>query len=99
MYLHLGQETVVRQSDIIGIFDMDKSTISKHSRQFLADAQKGGRVFNVSDDLPKTYVVCVDREGTETVYISQISSATLRRRAEFIKSLSNILPEKQGSFR
>jgi len=78
---------------------MDKSTISKHSRQFLADAQKGGRVFNVSDDLPKTYVVCVDREGTETVYISQISSATLRRRAEFIKSLSNILPEKQGSFR
>lgn len=91
MYLHLGQETVVRLDEIVGIFDMDNSTISKYSRQFLADAQKGGRIFNVSDELPKTYVVCVDSEGTETVYISQISSSTLRRRAGFVEGLSNTL--------
>ena len=88
MYLHLGQETVVRLDEVVGIFDMDKSTISKHSRQFLADADKGGRVFNVSEELPKSYVVCVDGEGTETVYISQISSATLRKRAGFMNGIS-----------
>lgn len=88
MYLHLGQDTVVRLDEVVGIFDMDKSTISKHSRQFLADAEKGGRVFNVSEELPKSYVVCVDREGTETVYISQISSATLRKRAGFMNGIS-----------
>ena len=48
MYLHLGQETVVRVQDIVGIFDMDNTTISKHTRQFLADAEKAGRVVNVS---------------------------------------------------
>ena len=88
MYLHLGQDTVVRLDEVVGIFDMDRSTISKHARQFLADAQKGGRVFNVSQELPKSYVVCVDKEGTETVYISQISSATLKKRAGFLEGFA-----------
>ena len=90
MYLHLGQETVVRLDDVVGIFDMENATISKHTRQFLADAEKGGRVFNVSMEMPKSFVVCVDRESTETVYISQISSATLRKRAGFIEGIANI---------
>lgn len=82
MYLHLGQEVVVRTNDIVGIFDMETTTISKHSRQFLADAEKGGRVFNVSYELPKSYIVCAEADGNETVYISQISSATLLKRAK-----------------
>lgn len=40
MYLHLGQDTVVRTSDIIGIFDMDTSTISKTTRSILQPAKK-----------------------------------------------------------
>ncbi|MBQ6707193.1 MAG: DUF370 domain-containing protein [Clostridia bacterium] len=79
MYLHLGQETVVRVQDIVGIFDMDNTTISKHTRQFLADAEKAGRVVNVSPELPKSFIIC--REGDrETVYVSQISTATLMKR-------------------
>lgn len=27
MYLHLGQDTIVNQRDIVGVFDMDNSTI------------------------------------------------------------------------
>ena len=42
MYLHLGQETVVRLREVVGIFDMENATISKYTRQFLADAEKGG---------------------------------------------------------
>ena len=80
MYLHLGQDTVVHSRDIVGIFDMDNTTLSKHTRTFLADAQKGGRVFTVSMELPKSFVVCVEKEQSETVYISQISAATLRKR-------------------
>lgn len=90
MYLHLGQDTVVRLDEVVGIFDMDTSTISKNTRQFLADAEKGGRVFNVSEELPKSYVVCVDKEGTETVYISQISSSTLLKRIGHIGDLLKI---------
>ena len=90
MYLHLGQETVVRLREVVGIFDMENATISKYTRQFLADAEKGGRVCNVTMELPKSFVVCVDRDGTETVYTSQISSATLLKRAGFVEGLSNV---------
>ena len=90
MYLHLGQETVVRLREVVGIFDMENATISKYTRQLLADAEKGGRVCNVTMELPKSFVVCVDRDGTETVYISQISSATLLKRAGFVEGLSNV---------
>ena len=92
MYLHLGQDTVVRLQDIVGIFDMENATISKNTRQFLADAEKGGRVFNVTLELPKSFVVCVDQDGTETVYISQISSSTLLKRTGFIDDLANVNP-------
>lgn len=86
MYLHLGNNVVVKKEDIIGIFDMDTSTTSKHSRNFLAQAEKNGMVVNVSYELPKTYVVCQDGEKT-LVYISPISSATLLKRS-ITKTLS-----------
>ena len=42
MYLHLGQDTVIRMDEIIGIFDMETSTIAKATRNYLADSQKTG---------------------------------------------------------
>ena len=81
MYLHLGQNTVVDTEKLLGVFDLDNSTVSKHTRDFLARAQKEGRVVNVSMELPKSFVVCRDKEG-ETVYLSQLSSATLLRRSQ-----------------
>lgn len=81
MYLHLGKNTVIKTKDIVGIFDMDTSTISKNTRNYLAKAEKSGRVVNVSMELPKSFVVCKnDREVK--VYISQISSQTLQKRNE-----------------
>ena len=81
MYLHLGQNTVVDTEQLLGVFDLDNSTVSKQTRDFLARAQKEGRVVNVSMELPKSFVVCRDKEG-ETVYLSQLSSATLLRRSQ-----------------
>lgn len=81
MFLHLGQNTVVRTDCIIGVFDMDNSTVSKHTRNFLAKAQKENCVVNVSMDLPKSFVVC-EENGIKRVYISQIAPSTLLRRAK-----------------
>lgn len=80
MFLHLGNDVVIREKDIIGIFDMENTTTSKQSRNFLALAEKNGEVINVSYELPKTFVVCRDGERT-LVYISPISSATLLKRS------------------
>ncbi|MBR2338840.1 MAG: DUF370 domain-containing protein [Clostridia bacterium] len=84
MYLHIGQETVVRTDEVVGIFDMENTTISKTTRVFLSNAEKQNRVITVCDDLPRSFVVCRDKQGNETVYISQISCATLRKRAALI---------------
>ncbi|MCH5347725.1 MAG: DUF370 domain-containing protein [Oscillospiraceae bacterium] len=81
MYLHLGEETVVRKKDIIGIFDIENTSISKHTKDFLARSEKGGRVVTVSYEMPKSFVVCKENGGEEKVYISQISASTLKKRA------------------
>lgn len=86
MYLHLGQETIVDTENIIGIYDMDTSTVSKWSREYLNKAEKEGRVINVSFfDLPKSFIVCkknIDGKEIEIVYISPLSSGTLVRRSQ-----------------
>ncbi|MGI6264918.1 MAG: extracellular matrix regulator RemB [Acutalibacteraceae bacterium] len=82
MFLHLGGDTVVPLREVVGIFDMDFTTVSRATRAFLADAEKGGRVVNVTDELPRSFVVCADRQGNETVYICQLAPATLRKRAK-----------------
>ncbi len=80
-WLHLGGDQVVPIREVVGIFDMDNTTVSKFTRSFLADAEKGGRVVNVTTELPRSFVVAVDSSGDETVYICQLAPATLRKRA------------------
>lgn len=80
MYLHLGQDTVVNTAHIAGVFDLDNTTVSKHTKSYLARAQKEGRVINVSTELPKSFIVCLDG-GVETVYLSQLAPATLLKRS------------------
>lgn len=88
MYIHLGGRTVIKQSDIIGIFDLDYCSVSKRTRMFLRASTKAGRVVNVNEDLPKSFIVCNDGEG-DKVYISPISAPTLKKRASFLEDLKN----------
>ena len=81
MYLHLGGDTVVATGDVLGIFDLDNASWSKHTREFLRRVQQEGRVINVTEDLPRSMVLC-RVNGEERVYISLLSSATLMKRAE-----------------
>ena len=80
MYLHLGNDFTVNDDYIVGIFDMDNTTVSKRGRHFLSDAEKNGLVVNTSDDLPKSFIVTVEN-GKTTVYISSISPQTLMKRS------------------
>lgn len=81
MLLHLGQETVVNTKDIVAVCDLDTSTVSKKTRDFLSSATKKGQVVNVSSELPKSFVI-VNKDGKTTVYISQLLSSTLVKRAQ-----------------
>ena len=77
MYLHLGQDTVVSDRNVIGIFDLDNATVAKATRTYLSAKEKEKKVVTVSFDLPRSFTVCAGPTGDrETVYLSPLSPAT-----------------------
>ena len=81
MYIHIGKGTVIDEREIIGIFDLDITSQSHITRKYLSSAEKSGQVINAAEDIPKSYVV-TERLGTRKLYLSQMATATLLKRAE-----------------
>ena len=77
MFIHLGEDTVVNDKEIIGVFDIDTSTVNKATRDYLSKAEKDKRVIYVNYDLPKSFIVCDDK-----VYISPINTSTINKRSK-----------------
>lgn len=74
MFVHIGENKVIRKKDIALMLDMDSSTVSIHTRNFLNKAQKEKRVIALGYDLPKSFIVTKDN----TVYLSPFNIATIK---------------------
>ena len=81
MYVSIGSDFAVRSRSIIGIFDLDNSTVSRHSRKFLTEAEERGEVVDVSGSLPKSFVL-TEEFGMRRVYLSQYYSSVLEKRLD-----------------
>ena len=79
MFLHIGNGKSVRKKDIIGIFDLDTSTVSKISRDFINKNQREGKVVYNDDDLPRSFLLLKEKEGVR-VRLSRISTSGLKQR-------------------
>lgn len=77
IYLHIGNNYSVDVREIIGIFDMDNTTVTSCTKELLDKAQKEKRLFLATYELPKTYIITKKR-----VYISQLAASTLKKRLE-----------------
>lgn len=84
MYLHIGNDIIVDINKIVGIFDMDNTTVSRLGRRFLPRAEKDGVIINATEDLPKSYVV-TNHSGETRIYISSVSSQVLSKRLKSAK--------------
>jgi len=82
MYVHLGNNVSVREQEIVGIFDLDNSSTSRITRDFLSAAEQEGMVITVSDELPKSIVLCCPEGSWQRVYISPLAAATIHKRME-----------------
>lgn len=80
MTLHLGGGYSVNTAHVIGVFDIEKASTSRDTREYLARAGRHKHVVSCTDDLPKSFVVSLDRDLTETVYICGTAAETLRQR-------------------
>lgn len=78
MYLNIGSDMAVRDKSIIGIFDMDNTSTSRRTREFLSNAEKEGQVVPC-DDLPKSFVLTAEY-GMSRIYLTSLGSATLEKR-------------------
>ena len=78
MYLSIGNDMAVREKSIIGIFDMDNTSTSKRTQEFLNRAEKEGSIVPC-DDLPKSFVL-TSEYGFTRVRLTSLNSATLEKR-------------------
>ena len=78
MYLDIGNDMAVRESAVVGVFDMDNTTTSRRTREFLEKAESEGQVVPC-DDLPKSFIL-TQEYGMDRVYLTTLSSSTLEKR-------------------
>lgn len=80
MYINVGQDVKIRDKDILGIFDLDNTTVSKATRNYINTASKNGECITVSfEELPKSFIVTV-KNGEKKVFISPYNTSTIYKR-------------------
>lgn len=75
MYIHLGSDVTVESAEVIGIFDLEKTSVQRSINDFLSHSQKTGKIYYVSLDMPKSFVVCEN-----VVYVTNVGASTLKKR-------------------
>ena len=78
MYLNIGNDMAVREQSIIGIFDLDNTSTSKRTREFLNQSEKEGQVVPC-DDLPESFIL-TDEYGMQRIFLTSLSASTLEKR-------------------
>jgi hypothetical protein len=78
MYLSIGNDRAVRDKSIIGIFDLDNTSTSPRTREFLNHAEKEGQVIPC-DGLPKAFVLTAEY-GFHQVHLTELGASTLEKR-------------------
>jgi hypothetical protein len=73
MYIHIGNNKVVREIDILGIFDLDSATVSVNTRNYLSNAQREKRVITLGYELPKSFIILKNKE----VYLSPFNTSSI----------------------
>ena len=81
MYISIGGDMAIRDRSIIGIFDLDGTSLSKKTMEYLENVEKTGMLINATEDVPSTFIVA-EEYGMEKVYLTQLSAATIEKRAK-----------------
>jgi len=81
MYLHIGNKKSVREDRIIGIFDLDTSTVARSTKDFIGRLEKEKMVEYDDFDLPRSFLLCEEEDGYR-VRLSRLSASALIQRLE-----------------
>ncbi|MFD2707223.1 extracellular matrix regulator RemB [Salibacterium lacus] len=90
MFIHLGGDKVIRSKDVITIVDQDTHDSSSITQQFLSSRAEED-VERISSEQTKSVVVT-----TEKIYLSPISTLTLKRRAQAISEYEDYTEDQEN---
>ncbi|MBR1778943.1 MAG: DUF370 domain-containing protein [Clostridia bacterium] len=82
IFIQLGKNKVVSAGDIIGIFDLDTTTIKRTTRDFLKNNERQKKVEVISDEIPRSFVICKKEKAPRSdmkVILSPLNAATLNK--------------------
>ncbi|SET74872.1 protein of unknown function [Oceanobacillus limi] len=82
MFIHIGNDNVIRSSDIITI--IDQSIVSSSSIMEELMTEKANDIKGPTDDV-KSVVITSD-----IIYLSTLSVSTLKKRASMISTISKL---------
>lgn len=74
MYIHIGEEFLVRAKEIIAILDKEAAGSSEFVEEFLK--RQEGNIINLSKNPHKSIVITEDK-----VFLSPLASGTLKKRS------------------
>ncbi|WP_425059457.1 hypothetical protein SCACP_00060 [Sporomusa carbonis] len=78
MFLHLGANTVIPLRNVIAIFDL-KIAASAVTDQYIKNVKSSNKLIDISENSAKSFIIT-----DQNVYMSAISSQTLKKRAGHI---------------
>ena len=85
MYLHIGQDFILNDRDILGVFDFDNISTSGITMEFLKRLEQEDGLISISDEIPKSLILTLSG-GVEIGYLSPLNSRTIIGRAPYHKS-------------
>ncbi|MCM1418917.1 MAG: hypothetical protein NC084_02290 [Bacteroides sp.] len=80
MLIYLGNDVMIPEEEILGVFDLERVTVDRYMKDFLNARRRGGEIYYVTLELPKSLVIC---EGM--TYVCGVSSDTVKKRASRIE--------------
>ena len=79
MYVHIGKELIIPQSEIITILDLEKILENKKIKDILKELKLEKDIINISEGINKSLII-VEEKNKIKGYISNISSQTIAKR-------------------
>lgn len=79
MYLHIGKDFVIRNKDIIGIFNIDYVKNTKEYKALYKNLDEKKSIINISENQNKTFIL-IEKEKEIKGYITNVGANTIGKR-------------------
>lgn len=92
----MGGDEIVNIKDIVAIMDLEKTTTSAITREFLKTGEEEGFVKTIAEhEIPKSFIIAY-KNDMQVIYLSPLSVTTLYRRYKKLEKMRQMTKEGNG---